>query len=147
MIRMVALACGLLCGVGLTLSTLFQPSLLHDFLSPGDGWDPTLGLGLLSALIVAAIGFAVAGRSVRPFLGGETQKPATRSGMKVIIGGIVFGLGWGLSGYFPLAAIVALGFFAPGAATFLVSVLGGMILHDVIANRNRPQRARPRSRG
>jgi hypothetical protein len=44
----------------------------------------------------------------------------------------LFGFGWGLAGYIPLAALAAAGMFSPGAAISLVSVLGGMIVADVI---------------
>ena len=66
---------------------------------------------------------------------------------KALFGGVLFGVGWGLSGYFPLAALVAIGLFAPGAAVFLASMLAGMVLYDIGANRGRFRFDRIRSSG
>lgn len=137
MIRLVALACGLLCGIGMVWSELFRPSLLSDIATLVGPRDPTLGLGLLSALGVSVIILALTRRLSRPLFGGEMQPVETGGGWRAVVGGLLFGLGWGLAGYFPLGAFVSIGLFAPGAAIFLASVLGGMILHDLVASRDR----------
>jgi hypothetical protein len=147
MIRLFALACGLLCGIGMEISGLSNPSLLADFLLPAEARDITLGLGLLSALVTASIVLLVARNIGRPLLGGTMEKEAVLAAWKPLAGGLLFGLGWGLAGYFPLAALVALGLFAPGAAIFLASVLAGMILHDVAANGGKLNIEGIRSRG
>lgn len=133
MTRLAALACGLLCGIGLIASGLFQPSLLRGFLNPVAAWDPTLGLGLLSALGVAVIIFTATQHLSNPVLGGEKEPITDGQVWKVVVGGVLFGVGWGLAGYYPLAALVSLGLFAPGAAIFLASVLGGVFLHDFLS--------------
>ncbi|WP_291295451.1 DUF6691 family protein [Elioraea sp.] len=139
MIRLTALACGLLCGFGMVLSGLFQPSLLPDFAIPAGAWGPALGLGLLSALCVAGIVLALTRRLPRPLFGGQNEPLDAATGRKVVAGGVLVGLGWGLAGYIPLAAVVSLGLFAPGAAVFLTSVLVGMVLHDIVTRRDRPE--------
>lgn len=137
MIRLAALFCGLLCGIGLMLSGLFQPTLLQGFLKPDGARDLTLGIGLLSVLVSGGLVIALTQRLSRPLLGGQGETLVDVPTGKALLGGILFGLGWGLSGYFPLAAIVAIGLFAPGAAIFLASVLVGMLLHDIGGNRGR----------
>ena len=147
MIRLAALLCGMLCGAGVILSGLFQPALLQGFASPEKAWDMSLGLGLLSALCVAAIILALTRRLSRPLLGGAAEPIEEKRTGRTVAGGVLFGLGWGLSGYFPLAALVALGLFAPGAVIFLTSVLVGMILCDLVASGGRPRIEGLRSRG
>lgn len=147
MIRLAALFCGLLCGTGLMLSGLFQPKLLDDFLQPEGARDLSLGLGLLSALGTGMLVVMLTHRLSRPILGGQGETPVDVPTGKALLGGVLFGLGWGISGFFPLAAIVAIGLFAPGAAIFLASMLAGMFLHDIGANRGRFRFDRLRSSG
>jgi uncharacterized membrane protein YedE/YeeE len=147
MIRLAALFCGLLCGTGLMLSGLFQPKLLQGFLTPDGAWDLTLGIGLLSVLGAGALVLALAHRLSRPLLGGQGETLVDVPTGKALLGGVLFGFGWGLSGFFPLAAIVAIGLFAPGAAIFLASMLAGMLLHDIGANGGRFRLDRLRSSG
>lgn len=147
MIRLAALFCGLLCGTGLMLSGLFQPTLLQGFLKPDGAWDLTLGIGLLSVLGAGVLVLALTHRLSRPLLGGQGETLVDAQTGKALLGGVLFGFGWGLSGFFPLAAIVAIGLFAPGAAIFLASMLAGMFLHDIGANRGRFRLGRLRSSG
>ncbi|MCZ8153321.1 MAG: hypothetical protein O9292_13155 [Rhodobacteraceae bacterium] len=147
MIRLAALFCGLLCGTGLMLSGLFQPTLLQDFLNPDGARDLTLGIGLLSVLGAGLLVLALTRRLSRPLLGGQGETLVEAPTRKALLGGVLFGFGWGLSGFFPLAALAAIGLFAPGAAIFLASMLVGMILHDIGANRGRFRLVRLRSSG
>lgn len=147
MIRLAALFCGLLCGTGIMLSGLFQPVFLQGFVKADGTLDLTLGIGLLSAFAAGALVIALTHRLSRPLLGGQGEALVDAPTGKALIGGVLFGFGWGLSGFFPLAAIVAIGLFAPGAAIFLASMLAGMFLHDIGANRGRFRLGRFRSSG
>jgi uncharacterized membrane protein YedE/YeeE len=147
MIRLAALFCGLLCGTGLLLSGLFQPTLLQGFLTPNGARDLTLGIGLLSVLGAGVLVLTLTHRLSRPLLGGQAETLVDPPTGKAFLGGVLFGFGWGLSGFFPLAAIVAIGLFAPGAAIFLASMLAGMLLHDIGANGGRFRLDRLRSSG
>jgi uncharacterized membrane protein YedE/YeeE len=147
MIRLAALFCGLLCGTGLMLSGLFQPTRLQGFLTPDGARDLTLGIGLLSVWGAGLLVVTLTHRLSRPCLGGQGETMVEAPTGKALLGGVLFGFGWGLSGYFPLAAIAAIGLFAPGAAIFLASMLVGMLLHDIGANGGRIRFDRLRSSG
>lgn len=73
MIRLVALACGLLCGAGFVLSGLHDPALLQSFLMLGTSWNLSLGFGLLVAVVTAAIVVTLAGKHQAPLLGGQAE--------------------------------------------------------------------------
>jgi uncharacterized membrane protein YedE/YeeE len=132
MIRIAALGFGVLCGIGLIVASLYLPLHRGAVALPGGQWDATLGLGVLTAVIVAALMLRATSGLRRPLLGGEMEQGTPPRHWKTLAGGALFGLGWGIAGYHPLAALVSAGLFAPGAAVFLTSLLGGMILHDLL---------------
>jgi uncharacterized protein len=49
-----------------------------------------------------------------------------------VIGGILFGVGWGVGGFCPGPALVALGSGMGSAGIFVAAMLAGMLLHDTI---------------
>jgi uncharacterized membrane protein YedE/YeeE len=104
----VVLAGGLLFGFGLAVSRMTHPEVVLDFLQFDD-------LGLLFvmgvAAVVAGVTFAVATRSGRSApLTGRPYRPRVKDlDANVVVGGVTFGLGWGLSGICPGAAYASLG--------------------------------------
>jgi uncharacterized membrane protein YedE/YeeE len=137
MIRLAALAFGVLCGIGFTLAGLHAPARLVGFVLPVERWDPTLGIGMLTAVLVAMVILKVTSGLHRPVLGGDVEQVAVLAEWKSLAGAGLFGLGWGLAGYHPFGALVSAGLFAPGAVVFLTSVLAGMIGHDVLTGNRR----------
>ena len=61
---------------------------------------------------------------------------------RLVVGGVLFGAGWGIGGFCPGPAIVALGSGMPAAAVFVVAMLVGMWLHDRLFGAG-PGEARP----
>jgi hypothetical protein len=132
MIRLAALAFGVLCGIGLLLADLYTPARLAGLVLPVDQWDPTLGVGVLTALVVAVLVLKATSGMHRPLLGGKLEPASVAGEWKAIAGAGLYGLGWGLAGYHPLGALVSAGLFTPGAVVFLTSLLAGMIAHDLL---------------
>jgi uncharacterized protein len=99
---------GLIFGFGLAISGMAKPEIVLDFLQFED-------FGLLfvmgGAAVVTGITFAVATRSDRVApLTGDTYKRRLKSfDRNVVIGGSIFGVGWGLSGICPGAAYASVG--------------------------------------
>ena len=83
------------------------------------------------AIVVAAVGFALARRRPVSWSGEPIELPANRvADARFLLGGALFGVGWGIGGLCPGPAITALGAgFAP-AAWFGAAMLVGMALHD-----------------
>jgi hypothetical protein len=97
-----ALAAGLLFGLGLMLSGMSNPGEVLSFLDWSGEWSPDLVGVLGSAVLVSVIGFQLARRRKRPWFEDEfpvlPKKPIDRS---LLIGNLLFGIGWGLAGYCP----------------------------------------------
>lgn len=105
-----AFAIGLLFGGGLLLSGMANPANVLAFLDVSGVWNPSLAFVMGGAIGVAAPVFAWARRRPRT-LGGATidlpaRGPVTR---QLVLGSVLFGVGWGLAGLCPGPALVLLG--------------------------------------
>jgi uncharacterized membrane protein YedE/YeeE len=148
MIRLAALACGLICGIGLIISGMADPAKVQAFLRPGAGWDPAFGLSILTAALVAFAGVQLHRRTGRALLPGRTApKDVHVLDARLVAGSLIFGLGWGLSGFSPGTAMLAAGQFLGDGALFAAAALVGILLHDVSTARGRAAMKGLRSRG
>lgn len=148
MIRIVALACGLLCGIGVIISGLADPVRVQAFLRPGADWDPGFGMAILAAILVAFAGICLNNRIGHALLPGPSVPIADAAlDARLILGSVIFGIGWGLSGFSPGTAIVAAGQFLGNGAVFAASALGGILIHDLATARGRATLKNMRSRG
>ena len=127
----VAFVCGLLFAVGLAVAGMTQPSKVLGFLDLfGGKWDPSLAFVMVGAIGVVAVARALAPR--RPLFA-PAYPELRRHGIdrRLVVGSIFFGVGWGLIGFCPGPAVVALGAFLPGSLVFGASLLIGMGLFQV----------------
>ena len=127
---------GLLAGLGLLLSGMTDPGKVLGFLDLFGAWDPSLALVMGGAIAVGLLAFSVATKRTRTFLGGALQLPqAHQIDKPLVIGGLLFGAGWGLAGFCPGPALVALVAGHPKAAAFVAAMVAGMLLCDVLDRR------------
>ena len=130
---LIALASGLLFGLGLTVSAMVDPAKVLNFLDIAGNWDPSLAFVMLAAIPVTAIGFAIASRRGKPltdtFFHGST---ATAIDRRLVLGSILFGVGWGLVGYCPGPALAALSLGNPATWLFVAAMLAGMASYELI---------------
>ena len=49
---------------------------------------------------------------------------------RLVFGGLLFGVGWGIGGFCPGPALVALGSGMGAAGVFVAAMLVGMVVHD-----------------
>ncbi|WP_439027898.1 DUF6691 family protein [Haloarchaeobius sp. DT45] len=114
---------GLVFGAGLAHSQMARPEVVLQFLQLED-----FGLLLVmgGASVTAGIAFWVMSKSGRraPLTGDEYRRRLKDYDRNVLVGGTIFGVGWGLSGICPGAAYASLGV---GNLTILWGI-GGMFL-------------------
>jgi uncharacterized membrane protein YedE/YeeE len=124
----VALVAGLLFGVGLTVSRMIDPSLVLAFLDLGGKWNPTLAFVMAGGIPVAALAFVLARRRRAPLCAVDFAAPAPDAiDRRLILGSVIFGVGWGLIGYCPGPALAALGLGNSMTFLFVASMLLGML--------------------
>ena len=133
--RRLMLACsfllGLVFGLGLIVSGLANPAKVLAFLDLAGLWDPSLMLVMGGALLIALPFFALARRRAVSWLGLPLLLPAPRPvDHRLLLGSLAFGVGWGLVGFCPEPAVVALGMLNAKAAVFVAAMLAGMMLFE-----------------
>jgi len=127
---------GLMFGIGLIVSGMVNPAKVLAFLDLAGPWDPSLALVMAGAVAIAAIGFGLARRRGNSMLGSPLQLgSARRVDRRLILGSLLFGCGWGLVGFCPGPALVALGTGEVKALVFVVSMLAGMLAFEGLERR------------
>lgn len=127
-----ALLSGLIFGLGLILAGMANPAKVLAFLDLAGWWDPSLGLVMGGAIAIGLIAFKIAGKRSSSFLGLPMNLPTSRIiDKRLVIGGLMFGIGWGLVGICPAPAFVLLGTGSIKGIVFLVAMLIGMGLFEL----------------
>ncbi len=122
-----ALASGILFGVGLVLSGMTQPSKVLGFLDVTGRWDPSLLVVMGSAVPVVALGYRWSARRSRPLFAAHFALPTKKDlEPRLIAGAALFGVGWGLAGYCPGPALTSLTRGGAGALVFSVTMVAGI---------------------
>ncbi len=129
-----ALAAGVLFGVGLGVSGMAQPAKVLGFLDVTGDWDPTLLFVMGGAVGVHFWAYRWARRRSAPGLDERFFVPAgTPIDARLSLGAVVFGIGWGIGGYCPGPAIVSLASLGAPVIVFVAAMLGGMLLVRVVS--------------
>jgi uncharacterized membrane protein YedE/YeeE len=133
-----AFAAGLVFGIGLILSGMTDPAKVLAFLDLAGRWDPSLALVMAGAIAVGLVGFAVARRRSVSLLGEAMKLPTARQiDRRLVAGGLLFGAGWGVAGFCPGPALVAMAMGHSKALLFVAAMLVGMGLFGWIDRRPR----------
>ncbi|MGC8118981.1 DUF6691 family protein [Marinobacter sp. VGCF2001] len=128
-----SLLAGLIFGLGLIVSGMANPEKVLGFLDIAGQWDPSLAFVMGGAIIVGLLAFALARRRTLSFLGFTMNTLAnTRIDTRLVLGSMMFGVGWGVAGFCPGPAIVALGAGEIKAAVFVASMVAGMMAFEAI---------------
>lgn len=136
MLNVNAFLVGLIFGLGLIVSGMTNPAKVIGFLDLAGAWDPSLAFVMGGAISIGAGAFTIAKKRQRSLLGAPMRlSNATELDKGLLAGSLVFGIGWGLSGFCPGPAVVSAAAGQPKALIFVVSMLAGMALYKVIERR------------
>jgi uncharacterized protein len=126
------------------LSGMTQPAKVLGFLDVAGAWDPTLLYVMGSAVVVNFIGFRLATRRAHPLLAARFDLPTRRDlDAALVVGAAVFGFGWGLAGFCPGPALVALASGSLDVVVFVAAMFAGFVLKDIAIRPSAPpQRAK-----
>lgn len=136
-----ALFTGIVFGTGIAVSGMMNPAKVLNFFDVAGTWDPSLAFVMGGALVVTFLGYRLTWRRAAPLFGDRFQLPtSTAIDARLVGGSAIFGIGWGIAGFCPGAAIPALGTGRWEVALFLVSVVVGLALRRFIVP---PQQTKP----
>jgi hypothetical protein len=128
-----SLMAGLVFGIGLLVSGMANPAKVLGFLDLAGRWDPSLAFVMAGAIAVGTIAFAAARKRSASFLGLQMRLPTlNRVDRPLVVGSLLFGIGWGIAGFCPGPALVALGMGQGKAAIFVAAMLVGMGIFEVL---------------
>jgi len=124
---------GLVFGLGLLLSGMTDPGKVLGFLDLFGQWDPSLAFVMGGAILVGFFAFALAKRRTTSFLGGALSLPTSNViDKRLVIGGLLFGAGWGLAGFCPGPALVSMAAGQEKALIFVAAMVLGMVGFELV---------------
>lgn len=128
-----ALLAGLVFGIGLIWSGMSNPAKVLDFLDLAGNWDPSLLLVMGGALLISWPAFHFMARRPRSLLGSTVQVPGKQGvTLRLVVGSLAFGVGWGLAGYCPGPVLASLASGGAAPLIFAAAMLAGMLLFEVL---------------
>jgi len=136
MIALASLLSGLVFGLGLIVSGMANPAKVLGFLDLAGHWDPSLAFVMAGAIAVGSFAFLAAKRRSVSLLGAAMRLPSAREiDRRLVLGSLVFGVGWGIAGFCPGPGLVALGMGEGKAFVFVLAMLAGMGIFELIEHR------------
>lgn len=127
----VVLAAGALFGVGLAISGMTDPARVRGFLDVTGAWDATLMFVMVGALLTYGLGMLIVRRRRNGAGWFGVKLPRIEDepiNARLIIGSVLFGIGWAMGGLCPGPALANLGALRPEALVFVPSMAVGMLI-------------------
>ncbi|KUP92304.1 DUF6691 family protein [Tritonibacter horizontis] len=121
-----SLISGALFGLGLLISGMTDTKKVQGFLDILGAWDPTLAFVMGGALVPMALAWRWT-RGRAPLVGGAFPAlPAAPLDRNLILGSLLFGIGWALAGLCPGPALASLSFGGAQGLLFVAAMALGM---------------------
>jgi len=135
--NVIALLSGVIFGIGLSLSQMINPNKVLNFLDVTGHFDPSLIFVMVGALSVAMLSFKWIRKLSVPLFGENFQlSKKTIIDKPLIIGGVIFGIGWGMTGYCPGPIVAGLGLFSLESVIVIAAICVGFFAYNALFERN-----------
>jgi uncharacterized membrane protein YedE/YeeE len=130
MIQIISLLLGSLFGGGLYLAGMTNPKKVLNFMDIMGNWDPSLIFVMAGAIPVAAIGYRLMLCRAVPIIFNSIQIPSIAAvDARLVIGSLIFGVGWGISGLCPGPAFATVLIQPQVTAIYLVALIAGSLAY------------------
>jgi len=131
--NLISLAAGAIFGLGLVVSGMTDTNKVQGFLDLFGAWDPSLIFVMGGAIIPMFIAWQFAGKRETSAIGTPMPStPRTQLDRNLIVGAVLFGMGWALSGFCPGPAMASLTFGGLSGITFMIAMLIGMFGYGLV---------------
>ncbi len=135
--NLAAAVAGALFGVGLGVSGMTRPEKVVGFLDLAGAWDASLAFVMLGAIAVHLVAYRLLRRRSSPIFDAKFHVPSRNDiDHRLVLGGALFGVGWGLGGFCPGPGLVAAASGAPAAIAFVVAMTAGVLLESSFLSAN-----------
>ncbi len=132
---LISFASGLVFSAGLVIGGMTVPAKVVNFLDFAGNWDPSLAMVMVGAILVHSLVYRFARKRPAPLLASTFNIPTSRSvDRNLFAGALLFGMGWGLSGFCPGPALASVASGNSQTLVFVFSMLLGMLLHKLYAS-------------
>ena len=131
-----ALIIGAIFGTGLAIAGMLNPSKVVGFLDIFGDWDPSLAFVMGGGVLVNAIGHRFVMKRKAPIQCAIFSMPrSTNIDKPLVIGSVIFGIGWGLSGLCPGPVVGSLLLNGQAMLPFFGLLIAGRLVGRIVMRR------------
>ena len=131
-----ALIIGSIFGAGLAIAGMLNPSKVVGFLGVFGDWDPSLAFVMGGGVLVNAIGHRFVMKRKAPIQCATFSMPtSTNIDKPLLIGSLIFGVGWGLAGLCPGPVVASLFLNGKAMLPFFGLMIVGLLVGRIVVRR------------
>ena len=131
-----ALIIGSVFGIGLAIAGMLNPSKVVVFLDVFGDWDPSLAFVMGGGVLVNTIGHRFVMKRKAPIQCAIFSMPtSTKFDKPLVIGNVIFGVGWGLAGLCPGPVVASLLLNGQAMLPFFGLVVVGLLVGRIVMRR------------
>lgn len=131
-----AMVIGAIFGIGLAIAGMLNPSKVVGFLDIFGDWDPSLALVMGGGVLVNSIGLRFVLKRKTPIQSAKFLLPtASRIDKPLVLGSVIFGIGWGLAGLCPGPVVASLLLNGTAMLPFFGMLIAGLLAGRIIMRR------------